>query len=301
MPTAPASDRPHVDVVIPFAGSQDELEDLLARSAKLALRPGDSLTVVDNRAAGRAPAAVPAGLRLIEARELQSSYHARNRGASGAKGDWLVFVDADVVMPPELLERYFDQPPPERTAVLAGAVVDEPVDAARQRSAAARYAGLRARMTQGNTLGSDGWGYAQTANCAVRAAAFEQVGGFREEVRSGGDADLCFRLQRVGWSLDERRTAVVVHRSRRTLRAMLRQRARHGSGAAWLEREYPGSFPPRRGWLGLAKWTVQSLAGASLKAARGRSDEALLAAIDPLDIWAFELGRLFPNTVRARR
>ena len=88
-----------------------------------------------------------------------------------------------------------------------------------------------------------------------------------------------------------------MHRSRRRLLRLLRQRARHGSGAAWLDREYPGSFPRRR-WLGLAKWTVESFARAPYDAARGRSDAALLDVVDPLELWALELGRLFPNTTR---
>jgi hypothetical protein len=81
---------------------------------------------------------------------------------------------------------------------------------------------------------------------------------------------------------------------------MLRQRARHGSGAGWLDGEYPGSFPRRR-WLGLAKWSAQSLARAPVKAARGDRDQALLDFVDPLEHWAFELGRLFPNITRERR
>ena len=48
-------------------------------------------------------------------------------------------------------------------------------------------------MSQRNTL-TGVRPYAQTAHCAVRRSAFEAVGGFREDIRSGGDADLCFRL-----------------------------------------------------------------------------------------------------------
>jgi GT2 family glycosyltransferase len=199
-----------------------------------------------------------------------------------------------------LVERYFATAPEARTGVLAGGVQDEAVDPAVDRSPAARYALLRHRMGQGNTLRNGEWGYAQTANCAVRRAAFEEVSGFRDDLRSAGDADLCFRLRRAGWAIEERAAAEAVHLSRRTLRSMLRQRVRHGSGVAWLEREYPGSFPaPSR--LGMAKWTFKSLASAPVKAATGRRDAALLAVLDPLDDWAFELGRLFPNTVRRRR
>ena len=155
-------------------------------------------------------------------------------------------------------------------------------------------------MSQANTLGAGHWAYVQTANCAIRRAAFEQVGGFCEEVRSGGDADICFRLKDEGWAIEPRERALVVHSSRRTLGKLLRQRARMGAGAAWLDQRHPGSFPPGR-WPGLAAWGTLRLARAGLSATRGRRDEAIVGAIDPLTAWAFELGRLMPNSAPSAR
>jgi GT2 family glycosyltransferase len=294
------SPRPSVDVVVPFAGPPDALDDLLSRLRALDLRAGDSLTVVDNRAPGSPPARAPERpLRVIRAGEVQSSYFARNRGAAEGTGEWLLFIDADVEPPADLADRYLDEPPEARVAVLAGAVVDEPLAPGRQ-PAAARFAAAHAAMSQANTLRAGPWGYAQTANCAVRRAAFEQLGGFRDDVRSGGDADLCFRLRNEGWEIEPRAAASVIHRSRPTLRRLLRQRARHGSGAAWLESEYPG-FAPRGRLLGRVKWTAQSFARATLDALRGRREDAAMGFVEPLYVWAFELGRMAPNTVRGRR
>ncbi|MDX6658334.1 MAG: hypothetical protein QOH62_3127, partial [Solirubrobacteraceae bacterium] len=50
----------------------------------------------------------------------------------------------------------------ERTAVLAGAVIDEPVGAGAP--VAARYAELHRSMSQEVTLGHGRWAFAQTAN-----------------------------------------------------------------------------------------------------------------------------------------
>ena len=78
-----------------------------------------------------------------------------------------------------------------------------------------------------------------TANCAIRRAAFDEVGGFVETIRSGGDADICFRIRAKGWDIEPRDHAVATHLNRETLKQLVRQSMRHGSGAAWLETMYP--------------------------------------------------------------
>ena len=238
--------------------------------------------------------------RVLHAPRLESSYFARNRGAEVGDSEWIVFLDDDAEPAADLLERYFIPPADEDTAVLAGEIRDEVPDDIESLSLAARFAALRAPMDQSNTLGHGKWAYAQTANVAVRRTAFEQMGGFEERVRSGGDADLCFRLRAAGWELESRNRALAAHHARTTLAALLRQRARHGAGAAWLEDRYPGFFP-RRGWLGLTRWTAAMLGRAASRALRGDRAAAAALAIEPLSSWAFELGRLGSNRATVRR
>ena len=283
--------RPSVDVVVPFAGSDAELEVVARGVGRLERSDDDSATIVDNR-----PTADPAGrigeVSIVGAPECQSSYFARNRGAAAGDGEWLVFIDADVTAPPDLVARYFKEPPGDRTGLLAGGILDAEVGAP---TAVSRYLTESSSMSQDNTLRGD-WPYAQTANCAVRRAAFEEIGGFNDGIRSGGDADLCFRLRAAGWELETRDDAVVEHHARSTLRAMVRQRARHGSGSAWLNRTYPGSFPAER-WLGLIKWTVIELGRSAGRLLRGDRRGAARAAVAQASAWALQLGRLLPNRV----
>jgi glycosyl transferase family 2 len=279
-------ERPSVDVVVPVAAPAEAVAALVARMRRLQLGDADSLCIVDNRGVGVGEPEV------IVAADERTSYHARNAGARVGSGEWLLFLDADVEPPPDLVDRLFVPAPGERTAVLAGAVIDE---APGERApAAVRYQHLKAGMSQEVTLGHGSWAFAQTANCAVRRSAFEAIGGFREGVRSGGDADLCYRLAAAGWALESRPEAAVVHRSRQTLRRMLAQRFRHGSGAAWLAQEHPGALP-RRNWGGLSLWSVRKLGAAAAARARGDRDAALVDAIDSVAVWAFELGRLKSN------
>jgi GT2 family glycosyltransferase len=143
-------------------------------------------------------------------------------------------------------------------------------------TAVARYVAAREQMRQPPT-------YAQTANCAVRRAAFLAVGGWPEPIVSGGDADLCWRLRDAGWTLQARPGARVRHRSRASLRSLMGQLHRHGRGMRWLEQRYPGSFPAP---------TARELLGRPRMLVRDRS---LHGALDVLGLYARDSGRLRGN------
>ncbi|MDQ1702745.1 MAG: hypothetical protein QOF57_1997 [Frankiaceae bacterium] len=285
-------EREAADVVVPVAGTAADVRAVLERMRALRLGAGDTLTVVDNRGAGVAEPEV------LVATGRRTSYHARNAGAARGSAPWIVFLDADVEPPADLLDRLLAPPRGERVGVLAGAVLDEP--ATPDARAAIRYAWLKRAMSQETTLAHGRWAFAQTAHCAVRRVAFDAVGGFRDDVRSGGDADLCWRLAAARWDLASAPGAAVVHRNRPTVGALLRQRARHGSGAAWLGREHPGALP-RRASPGLAWWAARRFAAGLWAGARGDRDALLLGMLDGPAVWAFELGRLVPNRPRQRR
>jgi len=271
--------RPSVSIIVPFLGSDAEAAAMRRRLQTLAMRAEDELIVSDNRA-----------------HPIHTPAYARNRAAERATGDWLVFLDADTAPGPQLLDAYFDPPPSPETAVLAGAI-DDAVSPGAGR--AARHAVARGHMSHRTTLDRAGTPYAQTANCAVLRSAFVTAGGFTERARAGEDADLCFRLMAAGWGLEERPHARVEHLSRPTAGSRMIQIALHGSGAAWLERRWPGEFPPPR-----PAALAGRLAGPALEAARAswRRDweAAAFAALDIACAVAFELGRLIPNTRRRR-
>ena len=262
-------------MIVPFAGSEEALDACLAAMGGLDLREHDELLVSDNRAQPRPG--------LVDASGPASSYFARDVAARRARGEWLVFLDADCVPDAGLLDAYFDPPPGERTGVLVGGIEDWVQDDTR----VARHIARRRKLDQGNTLGHPR-PYGQTANLAVRREAFVAVGGWPDPVRSGGDADLCWRLADAGWGLEPREHARVRHRNRASLRALLAQLHRHGSGMQWLDRRYPGAFPPP---------TPRALAGRVKLLARGEWIEFLSA-------WAVDLGRLKangdPTKVRSR-
>jgi mycofactocin glycosyltransferase len=284
--------RPTVSVIVPFAGSQEELDGVVARLRALAVREGDELLIEDNRTDPAAPAD-PGPVRWLAASGAAAPSVARNAGAREAGGEWLVFVDADTEPEAGLLDAYFEPAPGDDVAVLAGSIADR----ASGDSLAERYVTSREMMDQRTTLAHPYGAHAQTANCAVRRAAFEAVGGFDESARYGEDADLCWRLRAAGWRLEERPGARVAHRNRSSLSALLSQQFGHGSGAQWLERRHPGSGPApgvrelagQARYFGRRAWRAQR---------EGDREEAKFALVDILCRGAFEAGRLRTNLPR---
>ena len=285
--------RPAVDIVVPFVGSDEALRELLDHLRAIRREPTDTLTVVDNRAAHTDGSTPPD--EVLRATQRQSSYFARNRGVERGSAPWIVFLDADVRVEPDLLDRYFDDPAGPRTGMLAGRV--EPT-LAPGGGPVTRYGVARRHFDVSERKGPSGHEYALTANLAVRREAFEALGGFADGIRSGGDADLSFRMQAAGWSLERRPEARVTHPTRESLRALLRVFVRYGSGAQWLRSRYP-MFSPPPSLFRLLRTCLAVGVRVPLAVARGRRDEALFSALDPLVGLAFELGRFLPNQADA--
>ncbi|MGI9021399.1 MAG: glycosyltransferase family 2 protein [Solirubrobacterales bacterium] len=276
-----------MSVVVPFAGDREEALRLLRALRGLELRPGDELIVADNTAGGVVEPA--GGARVVRATGERSSYHARNVGAAAALSEWILFMDADCTPQRDLLDGYFVRSPDGRAGAVAGEILGEPD----QRALAARYARDRKVLSQTDGLYGRGRTVAATGNLMVRRRAFEELGGFVEGIRSGGDVDFCLRLQDAGWELSFRPRALVRHRHRETVAGLLRTFARYGSGSRWLSERYPGVS---------TRWPLSpvelSRAGADAVrlALAGNREQATFRLIDGVGLVAHNVGWRLPNT-----
>ena len=97
------------------------------------------------------------------------------------------------------------------------------------------YAERKRIMSQQDTLAHPFCPYGQTANLGIRLQALAEVGLFRPYLTTGGDADICWRIQQEGnWEIRYASEATVQHRHRQTLKALYSQWYRYGTSNRYL-------------------------------------------------------------------
>ena len=140
--------------------------------------------VVDNNSTDETAAIARSKGAAVVHEPVQGIARARNAGARHAQGDVLVFVDADVLVPPALLEAIHDA---MSDPSCAGGGVDVEYRPRRRSMRlylhAWRLLALRMRLVQGATQ-------------FCRRSAFEQIGGYDEQAWIGEDVDFYRSLGR---------------------------------------------------------------------------------------------------------
>lgn len=282
--------RPPVSVVVPLRGDSVYAERAREALERLELRPGDELIVVDNTTAGVAEPVIGKLATVLHASEQGSSYFARNAGATAATSEWLLFIDADCVPRPDLIDRFFAEPIGDRCGAVAGGIVG----VSDQDSLLARYARDRNFLDQAEGMHGSGGVAAATGNLLIRRATFDQLDGFADGIRSAGDVDFCWRMRAAGWTLEQRPVARVEHHHREDLAAFLSMVARYGAGSRWLNERHPGAaprWPLVHGLVGTA-WDVSG------HLVRGHLEPAAFRALDGLGLVAHNVGYRASNEAR---
>lgn len=216
-----------ISIVVPTLGraSLRTLLDALAAQAPPAELP--EIIVVDDRARPITPLDTGPHAKVVNGRGAGPAA-ARNTGARAATGEWVAFLDDDVVPTPGWLAALRRD--------LAGAGDD--VGGVQGRLEVPLPAHRRPtdweRATAG--LAEARW---TTADMAYRRAALEAVGGFDERFPRAyrEDADLAYRVRLAGWRLavGERRT---VHPVRPESRWVSLRNQRGNADDARLRRRY---------------------------------------------------------------
>jgi glycosyltransferase involved in cell wall biosynthesis len=238
-----------VSVVVPVLNGADTIGDLLTALAHQAGAPRDvEVIVVDNGSTDRTAEIVGKFPATYLREPKPGSSAGRNRGLSQARGDVVVFVDADTLPTRRWLAEMTAPFADPALVVVGGQAVDY-----RATTPAERFmAQLGARRLEHDFFRAR-VPYVAAESMAVRRAALIAVGGWDEDFRTAEDLDVCVRLvRRYACPVVRRPGAVLFTRRRRTFEDLLRQAWDYGQGLGQARLRYPEVIPlsPSR-WLTL--------------------------------------------------
>lgn len=224
-------------VIIPARNDAARLRECLSALAPSLEEggPGEVILVNDGSTDDTARVAAEWGARVVSLPGLGPAA-ARNRGAGVARGELLLFLDADCVPAPGYLEALLA---PFRDPQVAGARGGY---STLQRSPLARFVQLEMEEKQARLAASHRVALLDTACAAYRRSVFLEEGGFDERypATSVEDAELSFRLAQRGRRLVYAPGALVRHRHPEGLGIYLWRKLRFGFFRAQLYGRYPG-------------------------------------------------------------
>ena len=218
-------------IVLPTFGRPDEVRECL-ESLILQTYPHFEVIIADGSPADdvRPEAALLEDrltLRVIYEKYLPVS-DARNRGAREAKGDWLVFLDSDCIIPADYLQKVNDGLDREGFDVYGGP------DAAHESFTDVQKAisySMTSLFTTGGIRGKKnhvGRFHPRGFNMGMSRSAFFAVNGY-SDLRCGEDIDLSIRLIEAGFKTGLLTEAYVYHKRRTDFKKFYRQVYRFGA------------------------------------------------------------------------
>ena len=237
VPFPPSLQWPLISVVVCSYNGSRTIRDCFAGLTRLSYPNYEVIVINDGSTDSTGKIASEYGFRVISTHN-QGLSNARNLGCQAAAGEIVAYIDDDAY------------PDPHWLTYLAAAFMNT------------EHAGIGGPNVppSGNGLIADCVAHApggpvhvllsdQEAehipgcNMAFRKSALEEIGGFDPQFRSAGDdVDVCWRLQKKGYTLGFSPSAMVWHHQRNSLVAYWKQQIGYGKAEALLERKWPEKY-----------------------------------------------------------
>ena len=207
---------PELSVVIPTYNRLDTLRHVLPALLRSQLAPERYEVIVADSLSNDGTSEYLAGIAAEHprVRHLPGPYTgramARNAGIEAARGEIVLFTDADIIPSEDLLERHLVHHRPREAVAVIGMEL--------QIGSLAEYERLRARPDLRRPLHPKTrkrltWLYFLTGNASVRKVDLDRVGRFDVDFTGYGheDLELGFRLERAGVTIRYEPLAVNYH------------------------------------------------------------------------------------------
>lgn len=237
-----------ISVVVPFYNAEETLERCLTSIQNQNVKP-EEIILLDNNSNDNSKNIVDSFISNFgESKAVymkcikQGVSAARNKGASIATGDWLIFTDSDCVTSPNWISDYIDHFDDDRIGAVAGCIKPYPPTNLVQKTLS-----LFTLPENPHEVVRDNCTFTKglypTANLAVKREIFNLVGGFNEALSYGEDHELCRKIYNSGHKIKAAKNAIVEHIHRKSLRKMVKQSFWFGTAHPYELRNFsPGVF-----------------------------------------------------------
>ena len=211
--------QPDISVIIPVRDGGSKFRRCLSTLAAVLPSSAEMIVVADGDKDDSWRVGEEFGAKVLRIPQPQGPARARNLGAQAAQGDILLFVDADVAIPPDAfrqIEAAFSKD--SQLAAFFGSYDDEPAETnflSQYKNLSHHYVHQRSRE-EASTF----W-----AGCgAIRRQIFMELGGFNESYRKPciEDIELGYRLKQVGYRILLSKKLQVKHLKRWDISGLLK-------------------------------------------------------------------------------
>lgn len=227
--------KPLVSVVIPAFNAAGTLAQALKALRSQSAAPSYEIIVVDNASTDQTASIAHTFGAIVVYQPIRGPAAARNSGLRVASGEIVAHMDADTVPSRKWLSFLIEPFSNPTTLLVAGNTLCYP-----PRTAAERYVEAVGLYDASRCVGRTPFPFAPSLNLAMRRSAAMTIGGWSEDLLTGEDVDLCYRLtSRFGTSIVYAQSAILYHHGRSDDAALCRQARGYGAGAADLYRRYP--------------------------------------------------------------
>lgn len=237
-------DNINFSLIIPLYNRPGEIDELL-KSLTLQSRQGFEVVVVEDGSDIPSRDIVGKYDQQLDITYLTKANGgpgpARNYGAKHARGNYLVFLDSDCLIPPQYIESVTERLNANYSDAYGGADKAHPSFTLVQKSI--NYS-MTSFLTTGGIRGrknSMEKFHPRSFNMGISKAVFASLDGF-SRMRFGEDVDLSMRIMKAGYTTQLIEQAFVYHKRRTNYRRFFKQVLNSGIARINLGKLHPGTL-----------------------------------------------------------